>query len=174
MTGAKITYTFDDAAWRTAVTQVSGVVLHTRILKLIAVGLVTETESRFDRGVDAWGVPWKPLNPAYAAIKRGTRILVASGFLQRGLTGQVSGNQVIVGSNREYAAVHLFGAVIKPVRAKALAFRMGKTGPRGGKGSGIVFARSVTIPARPYLGFGPRDQRVVMDVLDAAISRVFG
>ena len=41
-----------------------------------------------------------------------------------------------------YALIHELGGVIRPVAAKALAFKIGDR---------WVFAKSVTIPARPYL-----------------------
>lgn len=53
-------------------------------------------------------------------------------------------HQVKVGSRGViYAAVHEYGATIKPKRAKALSW-INKTGER-------VFAMRVVIPARPYL-----------------------
>lgn len=49
-----------------------------------------------------------------------------------------------VGTGHVGARVHQFGAVIRPVNARALAFTL----PSGRK----VLAKKVTIPARPYLG----------------------
>lgn len=173
MTGARITYTLDDAAFQAAVAKLGGG-LSTGVMRAIGDALVKETQLRFERGVDPFGVAWKPLNPAYAAIKRGPGILRQGRYLQRFITRETQGNTITVGSNRIYAAVHQFGATIKPKNGKALAFRLGKAGPRGGKGSGLVFARSVTIPARPYLGFGPADRRAVMETLEGFVTRAFG
>ena len=178
MSGARIQVTLDDAAYQQALTALGGALNHGRIMRPIGVALVEEVQQRFDRGVDVWGVRWQALHPAYALIKRGPGILRASQMLQRSITYQTAGNRVDVGSNRIYAAVHQFGATIKPVRAKALAFHLGgvSVGPRGGKktGSVLVKAKSVTIPARPYLGFGPNDQRAVMGVLTREIARIAG
>ncbi len=173
MSGARITYTLDDTAARAAVDRLGGL-LRTGVMKAIGVALVEETQQRFDRGVDVWGIRWAPVHPAYAAIKRGPGILRASLMLQRSITFQAQDNRVTVGSNRIYAAVHQFGATIRPKNARALVFRLGRAGPRGGKGSGIVRTKSVTIPARPYLGFGPQDQRAVMDQLQREITSVVG
>lgn len=49
---------------------------------------------------------------------------------------------VLVGTNLEYAAMQEFGGVVVPRVAKMLAFMV------DGK---LVFAKSVTIPAHPYL-----------------------
>lgn len=169
MTGARITYTLNDDAYRAALTKLGGV-LHTGVLKTIGVALVETTQHRFETQTEPLGARWAPLNPAYAAIKRGPGILRASGLLQRLITSEVRGHTVTVGSNRVYAAIHQFGGVITPKNGKALAFRMG--GSKKGKPN-LVLAKSVRIPARPYLGFGPADQRAVMDVLDSAIRGAF-
>ena len=171
MTGATISYSLDTGPFIAVVAQLSGV-MKSGVPKAIGVALVEETQKRFDQGVDVWGTRWQPLQPAYAAIKRGPGILRASLMLPRSITFAVSGSTISVGSNRVYAAVHQFGATIRPVRAKALAFQLGGVGPKGGRG--WVHARSVTIPARPYLGFGPHDERAALEVLRRETTRIFG
>lgn len=171
MSGTRIGYTLDDKDYRRAVQQLGGV-LHARILPAIGTTLVEVVQKRFESAKEPFGAAWKPLSPGYAAIKKGPGILRASRMLQRSVAYLVSGNKITIGSNRIYAAVHQFGATIKPVRAKALAFKMGGAGKRGGVG--LVRAKSVTIPARPYLGFGPADQRAVMEVLNDFVHRTLG
>jgi phage gpG-like protein len=53
-----------------------------------------------------------------------------------------STTSVDIGSDLIYAPVQEYGAKIKAKKAKALRFYVGKQ---------LVFARSVTIPARPYV-----------------------
>lgn len=53
---------------------------------------------------------------------------------------------VRVGSNLVYARIHEFGGVIRPKKAKLLAFTVGK-----GSSAKKIFTRKVTMPARPYL-----------------------
>jgi len=48
-----------------------------------------------------------------------------------------------IGTDVIYARIHEYGGVITPVNAQKLVFP--------GKDGGLVFADSVTIPARPYL-----------------------
>lgn len=151
MTGARINITLDDAAISAAFTRVAAA-LRGPALKAVAEGLLETTKQRFDRGVSPTGAAWAALNPAYAQIKRGNRILVAAGTLRNSVTREVVGNRITIGTKMPYAAVHQFGATIRPKNAKALVFRLGRTGPRGGRSSGFVRAKSVTIPARPYLG----------------------
>ena len=169
--GARIHFTLDDKAFIASIDRVGGV-LKTGWVRAIGAGLVEVVQERFDTATEPLGGKWQALNPAYAAIKRGPGILRASLMLQRSMTFAAGGNQVTVGSNRVYAGVHQFGATIKPVRARALVFRMGGAGPRGG--AGFVRAKKVTIPARPYLGFGPKDQRSVMETTATLVNRALG
>ncbi len=172
MTGARISFTLDDTAFQDAVTRLGGV-LRTGVLAAIGVALVEEVNKRFESGSDVWGTAWQPLLPAYAQIKRGPGILRESRMLQRSITFRVSGSTIAVGSNRIYAAVHQFGATITAKNAPALAFKLGVAGPKGGIEPAFVHVQSVHIPARPYLGFGPNDQRAVMEVLGLFVQRAF-
>lgn len=172
MSGSRIHFTLDDKAFTAAVAQLGGV-LRTGIVRAIGVALLTQTEKRFDSGTDPFGQKWHALLPAYAAIKKGSLILVANGLLRKSLTMATSGSTVTIGSNSVYAAVHQFGATIKPVGAKALAFKLGFTNAKGKTASGIVRVKSVTIPARPYLGFGPNDQRAVLETVSGFVTRAF-
>jgi phage virion morphogenesis protein len=179
MTGARITYKLDDKTFEAAVTKLGGV-LRTGVMRQIGVALVEQTNRRFDAGRDPFGQKWQALLPAYAMIKRGPGILRASQMLQRSVTYAATGNQVTVGSNRIYAAVHQFGATITAKNGKGLAFMLGSAGPRGPRGGKSktlkhwVHAQSVRIPQRPYLGFGPNDQRAVMEVVAEELQRTFG
>lgn len=174
MAGSSIGYVWDDKQTLAAISRLGGIV-RSAVPRAIGVALVDTTQRRFDSGREPFGAPWHKLNPAYAQIKKGPGILRASLNLDLSVTFQVSGLKITVGSNRIYAAVHQFGATIKPVRAKALAFRLGGAGvgPRGGKRTTtfLVRAKSVTIPARPYLGFGPADQRAAFEVLNSFVRR---
>lgn len=169
MTGARLNATLDDKAFMAGVARLGGV-LHVGVLSAIGTAMVEETQKRFETGRDVWGVAWAPLSPAYAQIKRGPGILRASRMLQRSITFQVSGASVTVGSNRVYAGVHQFGAVITPKNAPALTFLLGAGAGMKSRYM-LVHAQSVRIPQRPYLGFGPNDQRAVMDVLDVFVQR---
>jgi phage gpG-like protein len=179
MAGARISFTLDDKGFDAGVQKLGGV-LRTGTIRAIGVALVEVVNQRFESAKDPFGQKWAGLLPAYALIKKGPGILRASGMLQRSITFTTSGSQVTVGSNRIYAAVHQFGATIKAKTPKGLAFSLGEAGPvgpRGGKSkTGIVrvHVQSVTVPQRPYLGFGPNDQRAVMDVIAKEIATTFG
>lgn len=133
---------------------------------------VSSTRERFREGVDPKGIRWDsyaPLNPLYAEDKRGPSILIGAGGMASGLmlsiTSQVEGNVLMIGSSRRYAAVHQFGAVIRPKNAKALVFTMG----------GRTFrVASVTVPARPYLGLSTDDREMIVEEIALFVGRAIG
>lgn len=138
------------------------------LLRQIGVYLVHSTQARFNAGTDPSGAPWAPLLPAYAAIKRGPSILIGAGMsggLQGSITSEVGLNSVQWGSNKIYAAVHQFGAVIRPVKAKALRFHLGPH---------LVIAQKVTIPARPYLGLSDEDQEEIAYLAGRYVNKLLG
>lgn len=90
----------------------------------------------FRTSKDPHGKPWKPV------LRAGGQPLVDTGRLRNSLTTRATGLTAEVGTNVLYAAVHQFGATIKPVKAKALRFQL----------NGQWFTRKqVKIPARPFL-----------------------
>lgn len=138
------------------------------VMRAIGVALVEETHTRFERAVTPEGAAWRPLLPAYESMKRGPGILRESGMrggLMGSITFRAGRDSVEVGTNKVHAAVHQFGATIRPVRAERLVFALA---------SGVVKAESVTIPARPYLGIGPQDERAILDTLEDALDRAVG
>lgn len=93
------------------------------------------------------GAAWKP-------NRAGTSTLYRSGELKRSIDYAVSGTTAIVGSGLVYAGIHQNGGTITPKKAKRLVFRVGNK---------TVFARKVTIPARPYLGLSTENAEDVID-----------
>ena len=171
MTGALIRYTLEDKDYRAWIERLGGVV-GKPLMRAIGTGLIEQVQQRFDTGKDVWGVTWAPLLPAYAAIKKGPGILVASRRLRRSITMEAGSGSVTVGSNMIYAAVHQFGATIKAKTPKGLAFMLGgNTSKHNKKGFFLVRVQSVFVPARPYLGFGPNDERSVRETLQGAFER---
>ena len=110
------------------------------------------TRARFKTQTAPDGTAWAALQPWYQKDKRRNknRILTLNGYLRGQMTWQLVGDRTVeIGSNLPYAAVHQFGATIKPRAAKVLMFR------------GHV-AKSVTIPARPYLGLSDEDRSEIV------------
>ena len=139
-----------------------------RLLRPIGVLLVRNTQDRFDAETDPDGNRWAPLSPWYAAVKTGPGILRGAGMrggLQGSIVSEVSGSELAIGSNKVYAAIHQFGGTIKPSKGKLLVFRTA-----GGQVFGA--ARSVTIPARPYLGLSSDDARDILEVVEVQVARL--
>ncbi len=147
------------------------------LLRAIGTGLLRNTQDRFDAETAPDGSRWAPLNPWYLGFKRGPGILRGAamrGGLQGSLTmdverGSGPGGVIVIGSNKIYAAVHQFGATIRPKNPK------GQLAIRDHKGAFRGLAREVTIPARPYLGLSSRDEETIAeateDYLDAVLGR---
>lgn len=166
MTGATLSASVDAKEAARAFAALKGMMDDTTpIMRAIGVGLVRDTQDRFMDAVDPNGEPWAPLLPAYAAIKDGPGILREHGMrggLMGSITSKASRNAVEVGTNKIYGAVHQFGATIKPKNASHLVFELA---------GGVVKAKSVTIPARPYLGIGPTDERTILETVTDALDR---
>ena len=168
MAGARLTATFKADEFRGAIRHLAEQLHDTApLMRSIGERMVRNTSDRMEGSTDATGKAWAPLQPAYAAIKRGPGILRESLQLQKSLTFYASSGHVVWGSNVIYAAVQQFGGKIVPKNAKALVFRFGS-------GGGIVRAKSVTLPARPYLGLDGEDQRQVVGIAQGAIQRALG
>ncbi|MCX5497318.1 phage virion morphogenesis protein [Kaistia dalseonensis] len=173
MTGVSLSTTIDDREARRAFGALQRLMADTTpIMAAIGTGLVRNVHDRFMDADDPDGNAWAPLNPGYAAIKRGPGILRASGMrggLMGSITQKANRDSVEVGSNKIYAAVHQLGATIEAKNATHLRFEMA---------GGLVAVKSVTIPARPYLGIGPADERTInetlVDALDRAVQKGAG
>lgn len=101
---------------------------------------------------DPYGRPWKPLK-----FRRGQPLRDTS-QLMNSITHRATKDEVEVGTGLRYAHVHQFGADIRPVRAKRLVFT-----PRGF--SHPIFAKRVSVPARPFLPQGALPEKWRMGVL---------
>lgn len=141
-----------------------------------AVGRVIATRVRlcFKLGIDPWGSPWVAIKwraprrtndrkrlsatgrrqaAANAAGKAG-QPLRDTGRMNRSITSVADATGVTVGTNVKYARVHQHGATIVPKTAKRLVF----PGPDGT----LIFAKKVTIPARPFLPLRPNTTTVAL------------
>lgn len=105
-----------------------------------------------------------PDGAKWPLTKDGRPALFVSGtHLDRSIDYAASGTEARWGTGWIGARVHQFGAVIKPKGAKALHFKF------AGKD---VFAKKVTIPARPYLGVSADNARDLEVAAAKFIERV--
>ena len=166
MAGSSITYTIQDEQVRRAFNQLSWTVKNTLpIMNAVGTALVEGTHQRFENGTGPDGAAWAPLNPGYAAGKRGPGILRESGNrggLMGSITRRASKDSVEVGTNKVYAAIHQFGGTISSKSGGYLSFAIGGQ---------FVRVRSVTIPARPFIGISEDDVKNVSEVIEGALIR---
>lgn len=144
----------------------------TTLQMLLGQAAVAQASLGVRKGVDPYGRAWKPVRsrPGGQPLRR------TGNNIQRGWHASPAGRAAFkFGSFFKYIATHQYGAVIVPVRAKALRFQV-EGAPIFGLGRGgavkqvgaemnTVFARSVTIPRRQLVpeadtgGLGQRWQR---------------
>lgn len=115
---------------------------------------VRNIDVRFFDETAPGGGPWKP---SLRAQRQGGKTLTLSGRLGDSMMAVVEGNSVRWGTNIEYAGTHQFGATIRPKTAKALHFNLPGVGP--------ITTKSVTIPARPFIGWDAEDVRKTTEVI---------
>jgi phage virion morphogenesis protein len=106
-----------------------------------------------------------PDGAAWAPNIEGRRpILHRSGALARSIDYAVSGMQAVIGSGLIYAAIHQFGGVILPKKGDRLSFQVGNR---------HVFARKVTMPARPYIGLSGEDRAELVQAAATYLRSLF-
>lgn len=157
--------------------------------ELLAV-LLRKKDLLFGSGTDPGGSPWKPLSQlrglqqdskskkSKSEIKKlgksytPHKILNDTGALRNSLSigsapnsiQETTGDEVTLGTNLPYAAIQNFGGTIIPKNGKVLAFP--------GMGGATMFAKKVTIPARPFIGFSQSDDDDLADVTAGHMRRV--
>lgn len=114
--------------------------------------LENSTRDRFTTSHGPGGIPW-PISRRAAAD--GGRTLVNTGGLLSSITSRASSHRVEWGvmaktESAKHSASHQFGVTIKPKTAPFLVFR--------GADGHLVFAHSVTLPPRPFLGIDAQDR----------------
>lgn len=139
------------------------------VYRTIGNTVVNRVRMCFRMGIDPWGSPWAPLK-----IRQG-QPLRDTGRLQRSITARPDSTGVTIGTNVSYAPVHQFGATIKP-KLKPMRYRVTDqqssrfgqivTTP-GGRlvfpgPNGMIFAKQVTVPARPFLPIRQRAAAVAL------------
>lgn len=139
--------------------------------------LLGSTQDRFASQTDPSGTPWQPLKPSYQRRKKKNqdRILMLRGYLKNRLRYQASDDQLLLGSNEVYSAIHQLGGTIEiAARSQQAYFKQTKkhgVGNRFVKKSRSNFAQRVTIgpykitiPARPFLGVSDNDAERLMEI----------
>lgn len=108
------------------------------------------------------GSDWPERHPEY---QNPHPLLNREGGLVDSLASEADADTAAWGSNLVYARIHQLGGTIVPRNAGALQFTLGEE---------TVLAKSVTIPARPYLGWGGDEIRMAEDVVEAWLDQTLG
>lgn len=125
----------------------------------------------FDNRIGFDGYAWAPRKDTANTAP----LMNVTGQLRAAATGgpdhvrRIGGNVLLFGVAKGIgslagAAVHQFGAIIRPVRAKMLSW-VTAAGRR-------VFARQVKVPARPYLGMDAETREVVGEIIGQGFGEV--
>lgn len=138
------------------------------------------------------GTPWTPLK--FARPSGGQKILRDKGLLMASISASVTEKTITLSANSPGARLHQFGGVIRPKRAKVLTIPVSKEAARIGsprkfprplfsargglcehKGEELVmhyrFASSVTVPARPFLGWSQETLESVENIIADAYAK---
>ena len=151
----------------------------------IGAHFVFSTQRNFESETAPDGTKWRPLSPRYAASRigrgqsrglRGTdHILRLTNRLYDSISYRVLPDGVEWGTNRVYGRIHQLGGTInlgareatislKSIRRKGNRFV--RFGTKGSQSRTVrMQARTVTIPARPYLGISDADRAELANIL---------
>ncbi len=122
--------------------------------------LYDDVLNNFDRERTPDGTPWQK---SWRAKLQGGKTLQNTGRLRDSIQLVVKGNQISVGTNVKYARVHQFGATIRAKGGGYLTF----------KGAGNwAKVRSVSIPARPFLGLSKDGEQGIILTIEGALLDV--
>lgn len=148
----------------------------------IAGHLEEETRHRFETGRDPVGAIWKP---SRRAAEKGGKTLVERGRLRDSIVSRSDATSAEVGTNLEYAAIHQFGGKISR-EARVQTLYVNKVRAEGGdwrfvKSSKSDFAYDVNVgpyeinmTARPFIGLGDEDHRVIAYIIFEHLGRAAG
>ena len=140
------------------------------ILDDIGSSLENSTLHRFETGAGPGGRRW-PISGR--ARRQGGQTLVNRGRLKDSITHIADNDEVVVGTNVKYGAIHQFGGktpprTIVPRDKKALFF------PGARHPVAKVDHPGSTIPARPFLGIDRDDEVSILRIIRRAVDRAVG
>lgn len=124
------------------------------VLDDVGAHIETSTKERFETNIAPDGTPWKQSRRAAAD---GGKTLLDHGHLRDSIQrAPATDDEVVIGTNLIYAAIHQFGGVIRPKNAKKLAFKTP---------FGFALLDQVTIPARPFFGLSEEDNQIIPEIV---------
>ncbi len=135
------------------------------VMRSVGRELLARVQLGFRSGRAPGGMPWAPLKTRSGQPLRDTRRLQNS--MQFRVDATAPGTaRLVLGTNVFYAPFHQFGAIIKPVKAKLLRFRI--------EGGRVVYTKGpVVLPARPFLptdSLPPAWREAILSRVSAALA----
>lgn len=118
--------------------------------------LAGSTQHRFETETDPAGNPWPD---SLRVLTLGGKTLTDSTALRSSITWEAFASGVAVGTNLIYASVHQLGATIEAKASPFLHFAV--------PGGGYAMVKSVTIPARPFLGISDSDEMAILSLVES-------
>jgi phage gpG-like protein len=117
------------------------------------------TLARFESQTDPQGKAWQKLAPLTIALRgSGGKILTRSGHLKGNIEYDVNGTTLSLGPNTPYGAIQQYGGTIKAKNASGRLWIPTSSKAGNKTKRGFVTPQSVTLPPRPYIGFGDKDE----------------
>ncbi|MDO5614442.1 MAG: phage virion morphogenesis protein [Paracoccus sp. (in: a-proteobacteria)] len=150
--------------------------------------MVNSVDQNFRQEVAPDGTPWQALSAA--RIKQRARtsselgILRDTGDLLDSLNADATDNGVSIGVLSKYAKIHQFGGEVRIPGGTGTLYR--HWNPRSQKTNGRFVkkenkhmktetytrkARTIRIPARPYLGFSPADREEIVHIAEQWLAK---
>jgi phage virion morphogenesis protein len=128
----------------------------------IGASLVVSTQHRFERETGPDGKTWPA---SLRAETFGGKTLTDSARLVGSITHNATADGVEVGTNVIYAAIHQLGGIIRALGDGYLRFK---------GASGWASKKSVTMPARPFLGLDDDDNKEIVALADDWLAKPLG
>ena len=149
----------------------------TGMFENIGAMLVTSTQHRFDTGVGVDGSPWPP---SLRALKTGGKTLIETARLYRSFAYQASASGLEFGTNVIYAAIQQWGGdILQHARTAVLHFktnkrtgqsRFAKPGKADRARKAEIGARTIHMPARPFIGIDADDERSILNIAETWLA----
>lgn len=133
-----------------------------KLLDQLGAGFVENSRLRFADQVAPDGTAWIP---SIRATVEGGQTLRDTGRLMASMTHRVGADYVEYGTDVEYAPPLHYGAVITAKTGPYLKFKVGNR---------WASKASVTIPARPIVGFSEDDEDFTLEVITGFLRRSAG
>lgn len=159
MTGVSIKLTGKDTALRVLSAAERRAGNARGLYENIGASLVTSTQRRFETGIAPDGSPWPP---SMRALATGGKTLIDTARLMQSITYRATNSGVEVGTNVIYAAIHQLGGDINQAARQQVIHFFAKANKKATFAQKVsVGARTVRMPARPFLGVDRDDEREI-------------